>query len=139
MAAGIASPGGASARILRNVLAGHLRLVISHGIEAEYYDGASKKGILALFARHNVRPEFYRLELDALCLIAERVAPTGKAPPCRDEDDRKYLHCAQFANVDYLVTYDRDLLDLDSIGEIPIVTSANLLQRASAAGIELIQ
>lgn len=113
-------------------------MVISDQIEAEYYDAASKKGIVALFARHGIGHAFYRLELDALCLISERVTPTGEAPPCRDEDDRKYLHCAAFANVGYLVTYDRDLLDLGSIGDIPIVTPANLLHSASAAGVPLI-
>ena len=137
MAAGIASRSGASARILRNILAAHLDLVTSDAIEAEYFDTPSKKGIVELLARHNLRPEFYRLELDALCLIGELVSPTGEPPPCRDEGDRKYLHCAQFAAVNYLITYDRDLLDLDPIGQIPIITPGEFLRQAEAAGIEL--
>jgi len=66
--------------------------------------------------------------VDAICLLTERVSPTGEPPPCRDERDRKYLHCAEFGAVDYLVTYDRDLLDLDNVGGIPIVTPAELLR-----------
>lgn len=137
MAAGIVSPGGASARILRNLLDAHLVLVTSNTIEAEYYDTPSKRGIVALLERHDVHPEFYRLQLDALVLIAKRVAPTGEPPLFRDEDDRKYLHCAQFAAVDYLVTYDRDLLDLNSIDGVPIVTPGEFLRQAQASGIEI--
>jgi predicted nucleic acid-binding protein len=115
-----------------------LDLVTSAAIEAEYFDTPTKRGIVELLARHSVRPEFYRLELDALMLISERVLPTGEPPPCRDEEDRKYLHCAQVAGADFLVTYDRDLLDLGSIGEVSIVTPADFLQQAKAAGLKLI-
>lgn len=110
----------------------------SDAIEVEYNETRSKRGIAELLARHNVHPEFYRLEIEAVCLSAERVSPTGEPPPCRDEDDRKYLHCAQFAAVDYLITYDRDLLDLGSIGVTSIVTPAEFLQRTKAAALELI-
>lgn len=137
MAAGIASNAGASARILRNVLSDNLRLVISNEIEAEYYEASSKAGIRSLFARHNVPIAFYRLALDSLCLLAERVVPTGEAPPCRDEGDRTYLHCAQFAAAEFLVTYDHDLLDVHVIGRAAIVTPAQLLQRARDTGARL--
>ena len=68
------------------------------------------------------------------CAIAERVEPRGEAPPCRDEQDRQYLHCAIAARIDYLVTYDADLLDLSEIDTIPIVTPAELLRRLRDAG-----
>ncbi len=111
----------------------------SADVEREYYAAASKKRVVALFARHNVRPEFYRLELDAICLIAEQVRPTGTAPACRDEDDRKYLHCANQGGVDFLVTRDRDLLDLGPMEHALIVTPDELLLRLRDAGEELVE
>ena len=70
-------------------------------------------------------------------MLAESVSPEGDAPPCRDERDRKYLHCAATASVDYLVTYDRDMLDLVHIERIPIVTPGDFLVRLRARNLPL--
>lgn len=60
--------------------------------------------------------------------------PTGEPPPCRDEGDRIYLHCAAAAEVDYLVTYDEDLLALGAIQGIPIIPPDELLRRLVDTG-----
>lgn len=79
----------------------------------------------------------YRFQVDALIAIATAAAPTGVAPECRDEDDRKYLHCAQFADADYLVTYDRDLLDAQALIETRILTPAEFLGALRGRGVNL--
>lgn len=119
-------------------MSGAITRVTSRDIEAEYRKIATNADVARLFRRVGVLAAAYLLMLDDLGHRATFVAPAGEAPACRDEDDRKYLHCAQFARVDYLVTYDRDLLDQTSIGGIPIVTPAELLKRASDAGVTLI-
>lgn len=58
-----------------------------------------------------------------------KVQPSGEAPPCRHENDRKYLHCALTGGVDYLVTLDEDMLVLGSVGTTVILPPAELLAR----------
>jgi putative PIN family toxin of toxin-antitoxin system len=91
---------------------------------------------MELFARRGVRPEEYLAALDQMLGDAEVVEPRGEAPPCRDEKDRMYLHCAIEARVDYLVSLDNDLLDLGAIGTIPIIRPGQLLSLMRAAGEE---
>lgn len=45
---------------------------------------------------------------------------------CRDPADDPFLSCAVAAGADYIVSGDRDLLDLGSFRNIPIITPAVL-------------
>ncbi len=65
---------------------------------------------------------------------SELVNPLGEAPPCRDESDRKYLHCVTFANVPFLVTRDPDLLGEQArmSGMITITTPEEFLEKLKA-------
>lgn len=51
---------------------------------------------------------------------------------CRDPDDNKYLACAIDGGAEYLVSGDRDLLDLKSFRDVAIVTPRGFLQIISA-------
>jgi predicted nucleic acid-binding protein len=63
-------------------------------------------------------------------LSAEVVTPAPlPAPVCRDVDDDAVLALALTARVDYIVSGDRDLLDLKSFEHIPILTPAEAMQR----------
>lgn len=73
--------------------------------------------MLRLFDRRSVHADDYLALIDFLVEHAELTSPTGTAPESRDDDDRKYLHCASFANADYLLSYDRDLLDVGAVGD----------------------
>ncbi len=55
------------------------------------------------------------------------IEPTGEAPPCRDEKDRPYLHCAVASGADFLITFDEDLLVQGTIGSTRIVRPATFL------------
>jgi uncharacterized protein len=46
---------------------------------------------------------------------------------CRDRDDNKYLECALAANADYIITGDRDLLDLKEYGGVKIMNARDYL------------
>jgi len=46
---------------------------------------------------------------------------------CRDHDDDKYIECALAAGADYLITGDRDLLDLKEYGGVKIVNARDYL------------
>lgn len=47
---------------------------------------------------------------------------------CRDPNDDKYLACAADGDADYIVSGDRDLLDLKQFIGIPIVTPRRFLE-----------
>lgn len=80
-------------------------------IWAEYYQQASKPSVQRLLSRHDVTTEEFSQVLGGLLAACVMISPIGEAPACRDEDDRKYLHCTLTGNVPWLITRDRDLLD----------------------------
>jgi putative PIN family toxin of toxin-antitoxin system len=133
---GFQSLTGATGRLLRNIGSGRLRLVVSSDIRYEYIEKAQGRRVKALFARHGVGPEEYLAALSEVLDDAEVVHPQGAAPPCRDEDDRKYLHCAVAGRVDCLITLDNDLLDLGDVGGIPIIRPGQLLTLLRESGPE---
>ena len=100
--------------------------MLSDPIEDEYRSLLHKRKIVRLIARRGVTPDAFARAIQDFCAIAERVTPTGEPPPCREANDRKYLHCAVAARVDYLVTHDLDLLDLRAVDGIPIITPGEL-------------
>lgn len=59
-------------------------------------------------------------------VIRERhtvVVPTNEMPTdCRDADDNNVLQASLFINADFLVTGDRDLLDLNRVGTTTIIS-----------------
>jgi len=46
---------------------------------------------------------------------ARVVYPTGKITLCRDPDDNMLLECCKSGRADYLITGDRDLLDIEGL------------------------
>lgn len=50
-----------------------------------------------------------------------------KAPKCRDPHDEKFLKLALAGKADYLVTGDRDLLEVCKVEEILILTPADFM------------
>ena len=68
-------------------------------------------------------PQTLKITILQLKAIATMVAPDSTLIPsvCRDPADNAVLGCALTAQVDYLVTGDRDLLDLHPFRNLPIV------------------
>ena len=48
---------------------------------------------------------------------------------CRDPDDNKFLECAKDAHALYIVSGDKDLLDIGSYEEIEILTAKDFCDR----------
>jgi putative PIN family toxin of toxin-antitoxin system len=53
--------------------------------------------------------------------FAERLEPIIHVDICRDDDDNKILECAIAGDASYIVTGDRDLLDLPSVSQYTIL------------------
>ncbi|GAB3639919.1 hypothetical protein GCM10027423_05550 [Spirosoma arcticum] len=49
---------------------------------------------------------------------------------CRDPKDDKFLDVAKAANVTLIVSGDKDLLDLNPFGGIPIITARAFIEQA---------
>jgi uncharacterized protein len=65
--------------------------------------------------------------LAAIMDIAEIVEPHSVITRCQDETDNRVLECAVDGQADWIITGDRDLLDLKSFAGIKIVTVAEFL------------
>jgi len=61
---------------------------------------------------------------------ADIVGPDESIDPVRDPDDDKFLEVALAGGADYVVSGDRDLLDLGSYDGIDIVTPGEFLEIA---------
>lgn len=114
-----------------------MALVVSPEIILEYRTIAEDRDVRRLVVRKGVEVARYRELLQELLGFFVVVNPEGEAPACRDEDDRKFLHAAVAANVDYLITYDNDLLDIKQIGACAILTPPDALERLRMDGVEI--
>jgi putative PIN family toxin of toxin-antitoxin system len=105
-------PGGPAARLLIEfVEAGLLTLSVSDAILAEVRDVLGRPRLRAknpTITDQAVEGFFLRIDQ-----IAQKVddVPVAYSLP-RDPDDEPYLNLAIASNADYLVTWDKDLLDL---------------------------
>ncbi|MBU2056027.1 MAG: putative toxin-antitoxin system toxin component, PIN family [Proteobacteria bacterium] len=81
-------------------------------------------------------PKFELTAQEIVALIEDEVLPFCEVVDvneeirgvCRDPADDPFLTCAVAANADCIVSGDRDLLDLGSFRNIPIITAAAFLR-----------
>ena len=57
------------------------------------------------------------------------IEPERHVNICRDPDDNKFLALAIAAKADYVVSGDKDLLVLEDIENIPIITMSNFIEK----------
>lgn len=55
------------------------------------------------------------------------IQPSHRKKYSRDPDDDKFIHCAQSGKAIYIVSGDSDLLDLDKIDDIEMLTAREFL------------
>lgn len=72
-------------------------------------------------------PELARDYLE-FCTVVVVPDPPPETPYCRDPKDQPFLQLAYYANADYLVARDRDLLVLKDESAIPIIDPDALLE-----------
>lgn len=68
------------------------------------------------------------LLIENLRLLAVIVAPVKNITACRDPQDNKILGCAVAASAKYLVSYDKDLLDLKKFEGIRILHPKDMVK-----------
>ncbi len=114
--------GGKPSQILSLVLTDKIQAFTSPVLIAEFFDVVNKKlnlsaGELAL-TKNQIENKF---------LI---VQPKNEIKISRDEDDNRVLEAAVEGGCNYIITGDKDLLDLKNFKNIKIVTSDTFLSIA---------
>lgn len=82
-----------------------------------------------------IRSEEGELLLDAIYHKAEILPPMGTVPSyTRDPKDDKFVACALAGSAEYVITADKDILTLETVGDVRMVTPdqfARMFQDAS--------
>ncbi len=78
--------------------------------------------------RHGLTAKQITKVLEGLIQGAEITPGTMRANASRDPEDNKFLACAVEGQADYLVSGDKDLTDLKSYQDIPIVSPTAFLE-----------
>jgi putative PIN family toxin of toxin-antitoxin system len=121
---------GAPHALLEYVRNGTLTLISSPALLAELTEVFARPKFDTILIRSNTSRE---RSLDEVRALAEVIEPVPlPAPVCRDPDDDAVLALALAAQVDFIVSGDNDLLDLQAFESIPIVTPAEALHRIEA-------
>lgn len=104
---------------------GNFEVVASHSILEEY-----EEVIHRMQKKSKARdPEEIAHFIRVLTEKSIFIQPRHRKKYSRDPDDDKFIHCAQSGKAFYIVSGDSDLLDLDKIDDIEIVTAREFLNR----------
>lgn len=99
-------------------LGGAIQLVTATELLAELGDVLSRPTIQTL-----VRDDEGRVLLDAINLLADTISALGIIPSfSRDPKDDKFIACALAGSAHFLITTDEDLLVLNEIEDVLILT-----------------
>jgi len=121
---------GAPHALIERAREGTLFLVSSPALLAELAEVIARPQFEAILVRSNTSRE---QSLEELRALAEVIEPAPLATPvCRDPDYDAVLALAIAAQVDLIVSGDRDLLDLQHFQNIAIVMPAEALRRIEA-------
>jgi putative PIN family toxin of toxin-antitoxin system len=99
-------------------LGDQVRMVTAPDLIAELEGVSGRDPIRAL-----IHPEEGTALMDAIAQKADVLPVLGPVPAyTRDPKDDKFVACALAGGADYLITEDKDLLILEEVGEVRIVT-----------------
>jgi putative PIN family toxin of toxin-antitoxin system len=105
-------------------LEGNVVMVTAPELVAELADVLHRERM-----RRFIQPEEGRILLEAIDRLAERLPPLGSVPAyTRDPKDDKFVACALAARAQCVVTLDKDILVLGSVGNVRMVTPYEMLQ-----------
>lgn len=120
--------GGNPGKLMAAGQAGTLRLCSSEFLLAELEMVLSRAKFGARLSARSVTADAGLASVRSICEIFD--PPAMPMPPeLRDPMDLAVLACAVSAEVDVIITGDKDLLALNPFKDIPIITVADALRR----------
>lgn len=119
-------PGTAIQTVIEDLWLGdQIRMVTCPELLAELAAVLQRDYIRAL-----VQPEDAAALLDAIHYKAELLPTLGAIPPyTRDRKDDKFIACAIAGQVGYVITVDKDLLDMEVFADIQLLAPHRFLER----------
>ena len=112
---------GKPRELLRECFNGKYEIICTKEIFLEYVETIEK---LSKRYKQRVREEIIPILLDNVTIIEN--VDNGKYS--RDPDDDKFINCAKSSGAKYIITGDNDLLVLEKIGDIRLLTVADFLK-----------
>jgi len=114
---------GTTSRLVPVWQSGRIIPLVSRPILDEYLR------VLSYPKFHLTAEEAWAIIAEDVLPFAETVRPAGRlSVPCRDPGDRKFLECAISGRSRYLVTGDKDLLEMNPYRGITILTVGEFLE-----------
>jgi len=117
--------GGKPLRALQLAEQGAFILLISAPLQAEVKRTLAKK-----FAYSSA---MIQMSCNRAWSAAREIAPIIRVDLCRDDDDNRILECAIEGEAHYIVTGDRDLLELPAVSQYTILKVDEFLRIMQAA------
>ena len=99
---------------------GKIRLLFSERLFAEFIRVAGREKFRKYFSKHHMDELFAKMKK-----VAKIVRTTTVQTQCRDSKDNFLLELAIDGSADYLITGDKDLLELKTVKKTKIVTIAD--------------
>ena len=122
--------GGKPKDLLQSVSRGGLDAYVSDAILEEYNAIVRE---MTVRNKGKLHEEIYQAFLDDVTVIQT----VSHVEICRDPDDNKFLSCAKDAKALYIVSGDKDLLDIRQFEGIQVVTVKEFCERYLAHGVFL--
>ena len=99
-------------------------MVSSPELVAELEDVLARDYIRAL-----IRPQEGKALLNAIQIKAKILSPLGQVPSyTRDPKDDKFVACAVIGQASYIITVDKDILVLERLGDLQMVTPYDFVE-----------
>ena len=114
--------GGKPYQLLRYIMDGQVDVVASKEIVDEYEE-------IVLRLKQKYPSIITRIPLQEILGRFEIIRVTTDIHISRDPDDDKFISCAIDGKCLYIVSGDRDLLDIENYGDIEILTVVDFLNR----------
>ncbi len=108
------------------VKTGKIKIIFGLELIEEFLSVASRPKFKKYFLKEDVEQI-----IDLFDVYGEIVQVMSKIELCRDPKDDFLLSLATDSKADYLITGDKDLLDLKTIGKTKIVTMTDYLKKLS--------
>lgn len=118
-------PEGTVGPVLHRLRNGEFEIILSEPLLTELVDVLNRPRIKD---KYSLESEDIETVLALLLLRGQTVTPIERIDVCRDPRDNMVLEAALMAEVDVIVSGDKDLLVLDSFRSIPIVEPVAFLQ-----------
>ncbi len=122
LVSGLLTPFGNEALIILAIHQRFLRPCYSADTLAEYSEVLARP-------KFAFAPDEIGALLAMLCEKGELIQPIGPVPALPDDDDGKFLHCAETSQAEFIVTGNRRHFPQELCGAIRIVNAGELLER----------